>query len=298
LRIRRRLRAVVPEDKHIRTLVRQALAEDLGSGDVTSRLVVPPHQTAMARVVARGPGVLSGIDVCRQVFATVDRTVRFQSRLGDGAAFRRGAVLAEVSGRARSLLAAERTALNFLQRLSGIATLTRRYVEAVRGTGAVILDTRKTTPGWRVLEKYAVRCGGGANHRMGLYDMVLIKDNHIAAVGSITEALRCSLGRTRLEIEVEVQNLAQVRTALSSGVKRILLDNMTLAQLAAAVRLCQGRALTEASGGVTLERVRSIARTGVDFISVGALTHSAPAADIAFDFLPVIRPGVRRQDKR
>lgn len=265
-------------------LVRSALAEDLGSGDVTSQLVIPIRRTAKARIVARGSGVLCGIDVCRRVFAAVDRAVRFQRLVNDGTAFRRGTVLARVRGRARSLLAAERTALNFLERLSGIATLTSRYVRAVRGTGAAILDTRKTTPGWRELEKYAVRCGGGANHRMGLYDMVLVKDNHIAAAGSVSSALRACLAQTRFGVEVEAASLAEVREALAAGARRVLLDNMSPARLRRAVGLCRGRAVTEASGGVTLDSVRDIARTGVDYISVGAITHSAPAVDIALDF--------------
>ncbi len=204
--------------------------------------------------------------------------------VSDGTAFQPGTILARVRGRARSLLAAERTALNFLQHLSGIATLTSRYVKAVHGTGAVILDTRKTTPGWRALEKYAVRCGGGTNHRMGLYDAVLVKDNHIAAAGSVRAAVRACLNQTRLEVEVEAASLAEVREALFAGARRILLDNMSPTQLRRAVRLCRARAVTEASGRVTLDNVRDIARTGVDFISVGAITHSAPAADIALDF--------------
>ncbi|MEO0078093.1 MAG: carboxylating nicotinate-nucleotide diphosphorylase [candidate division WOR-3 bacterium] len=273
-----------PATQTVRRLVRDALAEDLGPGDVTSRMIVPAQQNARARLVARGSGVLCGIDICRQVFSAVDQTVRFRPRLRDGRAFQPGTVLAEVQGRARSLLAAERTALNFLQRLSGIATLTRRYVVAVQGTGATILDTRKTTPGWRELEKYAVRCGGGVNHRMGLYDMVLIKDNHIAVAGSVRSAL-AACRQTRLEVEVEVTSIAQVKEALAAGARRLLLDNMTLAQLRRAVQLCRGRARTEASGGVRLQRVRKIAETGVDSISVGAITHSAPASDIALEFI-------------
>ncbi len=272
-----------PASRAVRRLIQSALAEDLGPGDVTSRLVVPAQRSARARIVAREPGVLCGMDICRQVFSAIDPSVRFCRRLKDGTVFGPGTVLAEVRGRARSLLSAERTALNFVQRLSGIATLTHRYVRAVLGTGAVILDTRKTTPGWRALEKYAVRCGGGGNHRMGLYDMVLIKDNHIAVAGSVSSAL-AACRRSRLEVEVEVTNIDQVKEALAAGARRLLLDNMSLAQLRRAVQLCRGRARTEASGGVTLERVRRIAETGVDFISVGAVTHSAPAVDIALDF--------------
>jgi nicotinate-nucleotide pyrophosphorylase (carboxylating) len=266
-----------------RQLIRAALAEDIGPGDVTSRLTVPAARFSRAQLVARTDGILAGIDVCRQVFLTLDRSIRFVAKLNDGSRFRKGQVLAEVHGRARPILTAERTALNFIQRLSGIATTTRRFVDAVRGTSAAILDTRKTTPGWRTLEKHAVRCGGGTNHRTGLYDMILIKDNHIAAAGSITAAIdRCR--SSRLPMEVETQTLADVKAALAAGAGRILLDNMTVAQMKRAVTLARGKAKLEASGGVTLRNVRRIAETGVDYISVGAITHSAPAADIALDF--------------
>jgi len=266
-------------------LIRASLAEDIGPGDVTSRLTVPEDRYVRARLVARSAGILAGVDVCRQVFLALDRSVRFTPKLKDGDRFRKDQALAAVHGRARSILAAERTALNFIQRLSGIATATRRFVDAVRGTKAVVLDTRKTTPGWRALEKYAVRCGGGANHRAGLYDMILIKDNHIAAAGSITTAIdRCR--SSRLPIEVEAQTLADAGEALAAGAKRILLDNMTPAVVKRAVALVRGLAKLEASGGVTLANVRRYALAGVDYISVGAITHSAPAADIALDFLP------------
>lgn len=264
-------------------LIKAALAEDIGTDDATSRLTVPEDRIARARLVTRTSGILAGIDVCRQVFLFLDRSVRFVPKLKDGARFRKGQVLAAVQGRARSLLTAERTALNFIQRLSGIATATRRFVDAVCGTRTIILDTRKTTPGWRTLEKYAVRCGGGTNHRAGLYDMILIKDNHIAAAGSITAALeRCR--SSRLPIEVETQTLADVKEALTAGAKRILLDNMTVAEMKKAVALARGKAKLEASGGVILKNVRRVAHTGVDYISIGAITHSAPAADIALDF--------------
>jgi nicotinate-nucleotide pyrophosphorylase (carboxylating) len=268
-----------------RQLISAALAEDIGPGDVTSRLTVPAARFVRARLVARADGILAGIDECRQVFLTFDRSIRFAPKLKDGARFRKQQILAEVHGRARPILAAERTALNFIQRLSGIASVTRRFADAVRGTKAVILDTRKTTPGWRVLEKYAVRCGGGTNHRTGLYDMILIKDNHIAAAGSITTAIeRCR--SSRLPMEVETQTPADVEEALAAGAKRILLDNMAVAQMKQAVLLARGRAKLEASGGINLRNVRRVAGTGVDYISVGAITHSAPAADIALDFLP------------
>jgi len=268
-----------------RQLIRAAFAEDVGPGDVTSRLTVPADRFARARLVARRDGILAGVDVCRQVFLMLDRSVSFTPRLKDGARFRNGQFLAEIRGRARSILTAERTALNFIQRLSGIATATRRFVDAVRGTRAVILDTRKTIPGWRDLEKYAVRCGGGTNHRAGLYDMILIKDNHIATAGSITAALeRCR--SSRLPVEVETQTLADVKEALAAGARRIMLDNMTVGEMKKAVALARGKAKLEASGGVALRNVRRVAHTGVDYISVGAITHSAPAADIALDFLP------------
>ncbi len=261
------------------------MAEDIGPGDVTSCLTIPKDRQARAHLVARTNGVLAGIDVCRQVFLTLDGGIRFDPKLQDGTRFQNDQVLTEIRGRARPMLAAERTALNFIQRLSGIASATREFVDAVRGTGAVILDTRKTTPGWRVLEKYAVRCGGGTNHRIGLYDMILIKDNHIAAAGSITAAIeRCR--PSRLPVEVEAETLADVKEALAAGAKRILLDNMTAAQMKKAVNLARGKAKLEASGGIRLRNVRRVALTGVDYISVGAITHSAPAADIALDFLP------------
>ncbi len=266
-------------------LIKAALAEDIRTGDVTSRLVVETGRCARARLVARESGALAGIALCRQVFLSVDRSTQFEPRLTDGSRFKAGQTLARVAGYARPMLAAERTALNFLQHLCGIATLTRRYVDAVQGTNAAILDTRKTTPGWRTLEKYAVRCGGGTNHRMGLDDLILIKDNHVAVAGSVTEALDRCRGHG-LPREVEVQNLVGFRQALAAHARRILLDNMTIAQMKEAVTLARGRARLEASGGVTLRNVRRIAETGVDYISVGAITHSAPATDIALDFLP------------
>ena len=264
-------------------LIRTALAEDIGSGDVTSRLTVPPRTFVRAKLIVRVDGVLAGIDVCREVFRSLDPSIRFTPKLKDGARFNKGQVLADVHGLARPILAAERTALNFILRLSGIASATRQFVDAVRGTGAVILNTRKTIPGWRALEKYAVRCGGGTNHRAGLYDMILIKDNHVAAAGSITTAIeRCR--SSRLPMEVETRTLADVKEALATGARRILLDNMTVAQMRKAVALARGKAKLEASGGIKLANVRRVAETGVDYISVGAITHSAPAADIALDF--------------
>jgi len=280
-----------------RQLIKAALAEDVGPGDVTSRLTVPAGQPARARLVARTSGILAGIDVCRQVFSSVDPTIRFAPQLRDGARFRKDQVLAAARGRARSLLTAERTALNFIQRLSGIATATRRFVDAVRGTRAVILDTRKTIPGWRALEKYAVRCGGGTNHRAGLCDMILIKDNHIAAAGSITEAVaRVRAGDAhRRPIEVEVTTLAELAEAVALGVDRVMLDNMGCEEMREAVRITAGRVPLEASGGVRLDTVAAIAATGVDLISAGAITHSISALDISLDLDPAT---VRGQTSR
>lgn len=267
-------------------LIRAALAEDLGSGDVTSCLVVPARLQGRGVLLSREPGVLSGIEVCARVFKTLDRRTGFRAVFHDGERFPKDVILAEVKGPLGSMLGAERTALNFLQRLSGIATLTRRFVDAVQGTGVSILDTRKTIPCWRKLEKYAVRCGGGKNHRLGLDDMVLIKDNHVAAAGSVKAALQRGR-KSRLPLEVEVRNLAELRDALEAGVGLVMLDNMTLAQMRRSVQFARGRARFEASGRVNLRRVRRIAETGVDFISVGSLTHSAPALDISLEVEPV-----------
>jgi len=273
------------EVKEVKKIIRRALAEDIGPSDVTSAWVLPDGLRLRGKVIAKAPGIVTGLEVARMVFLTVDDNVHFQSLVTDGSVVSCGDVLASVDGPGKSILSAERVALNFLQRMSGIATLTRRYVEAVRGTKAVILDTRKTMPGLRILDKMAVRLGGGQNHRFGLYDMVLIKDNHIAAAGSITAAVQRvrSYNRARLPVEVEIKNLDELREALALGVDRILLDNMDLEQMRQAVVLNAGRAMLEASGGVTLDNVAAIAATGVDYISVGALTHSAPALDISLE---------------
>jgi nicotinate-nucleotide pyrophosphorylase (carboxylating) len=247
--------------------IRRALAEDIGSGDVTTNSIIPAEETMHGRIIAKQEGVVAGLDVALAVYEQVDAEVIFRSRVEEGASVSRGQVLALVSGRARSLLTAERTALNFLGRMSGIATLTRRFVDAVAGTHAVVLDTRKTAPGLRLVDKLAVRRGGGRNHRVGLYDMILIKDNHIDHAGSLTEAVkRARLAQSGLEIEVEARTLDDVRLALAAGVERILLDNMSPAMLTEAVRLRDGlggegyiRTLLEASGNVTLETVRLIA---------------------------------------
>ncbi len=265
-------------------LIRLALREDIGPGDVTTRATIPNGAQGMGEIIAKAQGIVCGLLVAGVVFRTVDEGVSLIPRVRDGEPVQPGDVVAEVVGPLRGILTAERTALNFLSRLSGIATLTARFVEAVAPYRAVILDTRKTTPGWRALEKYAVRCGGGRNHRMGLYDMVLIKDNHVKACGSIAEAVRrVRAAGVAVPIEVEVQSLAELREALELGVDRILLDNFSVEEIAEAVRIATGRVPLEASGGVTLENVADIAATGVDYISVGALTHSAPALDLSLE---------------
>lgn len=272
--------------------VRRALCEDVGSGDATSRALVPARAKALAVVVAREDGVLSGLDVARTVFRLVSPTLRVTAGARDGDPVRAGDVVLRLDGPARAILTGERTALNFLQRLSGIATLTRAYVEAVRPLPVRVLDTRKTTPGLRVLEKAAVAHGGGTNHRFGLYDRVLIKDNHLAfwrAAGrgaSLADAVRTARRRNPgLDVEIEVETEADLRDALEGRPDWILLDNMTPAQLRRCVRIAAGRAKLEASGGITLRTVRRVAASGVDALSVGALTHSARALDFALDWL-------------
>jgi len=272
-----------------------ALAEDIGEGDVTTLATVPESVTASAVLRSREPMVVAGLAVAEAAFAALSAAVRFDRSARDGESVERGAVLLRVTGPARALLSAERVALNFAQRLSGIATLTRRFVTAVEGTRARILDTRKTTPGWRLLEKYAVTCGGGHNHRFGLFDQVLIKDNHLVALrdakpNAVAAAIQLArTGYPQLKIEIEADTLEQVEQALAADADWILLDNMEVTQIARAVEKCRGRALTEASGGITLENVRVIAETGVDFISIGALTHSARAVNIGLDFEPALR---------
>jgi nicotinate-nucleotide pyrophosphorylase (carboxylating) len=261
--------------------IRAWLAEDVGAGDATSAAVIDENAVCEARIVVKERGVVCGLEVAAAVFSELG--ARLEPLAADGDAVEPGPV-ARVEGPARAVLTGERLALNLLGRLSGVATLTRRYVDAVEGTDATILDTRKTAPGLRDLEKQAVRCGGGTNHRLGLYDGVLIKDNHLRIVGSIAEAVRRARG-TGLPVEVECETLDQVAEALAAGADRILLDNMTPDRLRAAVSLVDGRAELEASGGVTLETVREIAGTGVDFISVGALTHSARALDVSLEVL-------------
>ena len=274
----------------IRQAVRLALAEDIGGGDATTLATVPANATAKAIMRAREPLVVAGIRFAETAFRELSPKIKIEKLSRDGQRIAAGKTLLKISGPARAILTAERVVLNFVQRLSGVATLTAQFVEVVKGTRAQILDTRKTTPGWRRFEKYAVTCGGGKNHRIGLSDMILIKDNHLAALrNEKPNAIAAAVARARekfpkLKIEVEADTLKQVEQAVNAGADFILLDNMDLKQLRQAVKIVNGRAKTEASGGVNLKTVRAIAETGVDFISVGALTHSALAVDIGLDF--------------
>jgi len=277
---------------HVSTLIALALAEDIGSGDVTSEYFIPQDRQASAFVVARKDGVVSGVEIAARVFSTVDPALKVEVLIPDASKVAAGALLIKVEGAARSILTAERTALNFLQRLSGVATLTATYVEATKGTRATILDTRKTTPGYRLLEKQAVLDGGGTNHRIGLYDRAMVKDNHLVAEGGIpaVQAAIHKLNEERpgVEVELEADNLDQVAAFMGmEGVDYILLDNMSLDELRAAVEMRGERTKPqlEASGGVTLDTLPAIAKTGVDFISSGTLTHSAPALDVGLDFI-------------
>lgn len=266
--------------------IRRAIVEDIGSGDVTTNSTVPADARTQVQIVAKQAGVIAGLDVAQMVFRQFDDEIVFRGNVSDGDEVSQGQVLAEVSGSVRALLTGERTALNFLGRMSGIATLTRQFVEAVKGTGAVILDTRKTAPGLRTSDKRAVMLGGGQNHRHGLFDMVLIKDNHIDFAGSLAEAVhRVRASGTNLEIEVEARSIKEVREALSMKVERILLDNMTPEMMSEAVQMNNGFAKFEASGNVTLSTVREIAGTGVNYISVGALTHSPRAFDVSLKWI-------------
>ena len=271
-------------------VVDAALAEDLAGGDVTTDSLIPQHIEASANFVPRSPGVIAGLEVASAVFARVDSTLRFTPRLIDGDRVEGGEIVAVVSGSLSSILRGERVALNFMQRMSGIASMTARFVEAVSGTNAVIVDTRKTVPGLRTLDKASVAAGGGRNHRRNLSDGVLIKDNHIAALQAEGMSLQQIIRRARahaphtVKIEVEVESLEEVPAAIEGGADIVMLDNMSTADMRTAVGLCKGKCLTEASGGVNLTTVRQIAETGVDMISVGALTHSVPALDIGLDF--------------
>jgi nicotinate-nucleotide pyrophosphorylase (carboxylating) len=269
-----------------RDTVARALAEDIGAGDVTTQATVDALVPARGELIAKSECVIAGLDVAGEAFRQLDPSAQVVVHQGDGSRCVPGDLIAEIHGKAAAMLTAERTALNFLQRLSGIATITRRFVDATGGRIA-ILDTRKTTPLLRVLEKYAVRAGGGTNHRVGLYDAVLIKDNHIRLAGGVRAAVeRTRASRGDLPIEIEAQSLAQVDDAIQAGVDVILLDNLTPAQLVEAISRIGGRAKIEISGGVTLDRIPELAATGADFVSVGALTHSAPAADISLEIEP------------
>ncbi len=266
--------------------VRRALAEDLGWGDVTTEATVLPNQRARGVILAKSRCVIAGLDVAAEAFRQLDPSATFDVRKPDGSCCEPGDVVANVRGAAAAMLTAERTALNFLQRLSGIATLTRRFVDAAAG-GITILDTRKTTPTLRALEKYAVRAGGGTNHRAGLDDGILVKDNHARLAGGIAAALqRMKDARREMPIEVEAQSLADVDAALAAGADIILLDNLSTDEIRRAIRTIARRAQVEISGGVTLERIPELARTGADYVSIGALTHSAPAADLSFELEP------------
>ena len=277
-----------PPQYLVSSAVRAALDEDLGiAGDITTRATVAPGTPAEALIAARKPGVVAGLALAETAFRTLDPNIAFTIEADDGEAVAAGSVIARISGDAQAILSAERVALNFLGRMSGIATLTRRYVDAIAGTGAKIVDTRKTTPGLRAFEKYAVRCGGGHNHRVGLFDAVLIKDNHIVAAGGVRAAItsaRAAVGHMT-KIEVEVDTLEQLKIVMGEKIDCVLLDNMKPATLTEAVKIVAGRCLTEASGGVNLNTIRDIATTGVDLISVGALTHSAPVLDLGLDFM-------------
>lgn len=282
----------MPDSAQIEEIVDRALAEDLGGGDVTTEALISEDRQGKASIVVKQEGILAGADVARKVFQAVDPELRVDVLIEDGAQVKPGSVIARVQGRAASILKAERVALNFLQMLSGIASETNRYVKAVEGSPVRIMDTRKTTPGLRVLEKYAVKLGGGKNHRMNLADGILIKDNHIAELRSGGLSLKEILDRARanaprrLKVEIEVRTVPEAREAAEAGADIIMLDNMSLKDMRLAVKSIQGRTLIEASGGITLDRVRAVAETGVDFISVGALTHSAKALDISLEFEP------------
>jgi len=275
----------LPDNFNLPEFVQRVLAEDLGAGDVTSRATIGEEARFIAEMNARQGLVVAGIEIAAAFFRELDEKVQVEQLIEDGARVQRGATLMRLAGNARAMLAAERSALNTLQHLSGIATLTRQYSDAIEGTGAALLDTRNTIPGLRVLEKFAARMGGAQNHRMRLDDGVLIKDNHVAVCGSVGEAVRrARAAKTGLQVQVEVDRIDQIEPALEAGADRLLLDNMDPAQLRQAVQLVSGRVPLEASGGVTLETIRFLAETGVTFISVGRLTQSAPAVDIGLDY--------------
>lgn len=270
----------------IDSIIELALKEDIGNGDVTTEATIPPEGKGQAEIIARQEGVVAGLDVTRSVLRRIDDRLIISSKFSDGNSVAVNNCLMKINGSLSSILKAERVALNFLGRLSGIATLTRKFVKAVAGTNCIILDTRKTTPVLRDLEKSAVKCGGGQNHRRGLFDMYLVKENHIAAAGGIREALtgvfnHCKKTNNDLPVEIEVRNLEEIKTVIKYPIDRVLLDNMTIDEISQAVKVCEGKVELEVSGGVDLETVRQIAQTGVNYISVGKLTHSAPVFDLS-----------------
>jgi len=281
----------IKENILIDKIIEQALLEDIGTGDITTESIIPFNLKAKGIIKTSEEGVVAGLNITSLVFKKLDSEIIFQEKIKDGTQVVRGKVLAEITGPARTILKGERVALNFLQRMSGIATITSKFCQQVKGLPVRIVDTRKTTPGLRILEKYAVRMGGGYNHRFGLYDAVLIKDNHIAVAGGIKSAvnsIRKQISHT-VKIEVEVENLSQLQEALEMKVDIIMLDNMDLNTIKKAVKIVKGKALIEASGGITLEKVREIAQTGVDLISIGSLTHSVKSLDISMEIKNVSR---------
>jgi len=266
--------------------IKSALEEDIGNKDVTSELLIPEGLKSKAIYLAKEDFILAGIPFAELVFKLLDPTINFKSYFKEGSSIKKGYTIAKIKGNAYSILAGERLSLNILQRLSGIATLTNKYIEEIKGTKARILDTRKTTPCMRYMEKYAVRIGGGNNHRFGLFDGILIKDNHIALIGNIKDSIkRAKTAHHLLKIEVEVKNLREFKIALESGADIIMLDNMPIDEIKEAVRINRKRAILEVSGGITIENVREVAKTGVDYISIGAITHSAKAVDISLEII-------------
>lgn len=276
---------------NVKNIIRLAIEEDIGNGDITTTLLVPEEQNAKALIIAKGSFIVAGLPFVEEAFNTIDQGIEFKILFGDGLKVRKGDIIAEINSRTRTLLSCERVSLNILQRLSGIATLTNAFVDKVRGLDVKIIDTRKTTPCMRFMEKYAVKVGGGSNHRFGLYDCILIKDNHIEAVGSIKNAIIAARGASHLlKIEIEVENLNDLKEALKAGVDIVMLDNMSVEDMKEAVKMAKGKVTIEASGNVNLNNVRGIAETGVDLISIGAITHSAPAVDISMKIVRIKAP--------
>lgn len=276
---------IISKNKERERIILRALQEDIGDGDVTTLAMIPPSQTLHGEFLAKSSGIISGLNVVEYIFKLLDKKIEFLKNVQDGSAINKGEIVARLSGSGIKVLMGERVALNFLQRMSGIATLTKQYVDAVKGTSAVILDTRKTVPTLRIFDKQAVRDGGGQNHRFGLFDMFLIKDNHIATTGSIATAMKMArtCNKNHLAIEIEVNTLSQLKEALFQKPDRIMLDNMNLSDMKKAVKIVAGLIPIEVSGGVSLETVSAIAQTGVQFISIGALTHSVRALDISLE---------------